>query len=178
MRKILIIMVAALFSYAAVAQVPEQLKQGSILIETEATGVNIKFTNGVGLNINATGGYFVIDKLAIGGGIGLGVVSQEVANFDDWGGTGTSTSSTTTFNFGAGARYYFLSNAKGGLFATGMFNITVGSGDAVFGLNFNGGYSFFINKYISIEPLMYINLPFAKGTSVDFGIGAGISIYL
>jgi hypothetical protein len=177
MKKLIIILVAACFANTTYAQVPEQLKKGKILIQTDATSVGIRFTNGVSMNIQGTGGYFVMDKLAIGGGIGLNVESVESTGFDGWGQT-TSTTTSTTFNLGAGARYYFLANSKGGLFASGMFQVAVGSGDPVFGVNFNGGYAFFLNKYISIEPLMVLDLPFSKGSNVNFSIGAGISIYL
>jgi hypothetical protein len=172
--QVIITIVAAMFASTTFAQVPEQLKKGNILIETSLTNVNIRFTNGVSLNIGGQGGYFVMDNLAIVGGLGLSVISQPTG--DGWGGTSNQT--TTTFELGAGARYYFLANSTGGLFAAGGFKVTVGSGDAIFGLLLNGGYAFFINKYISIEPMMILDLPFAKGTSVNFLIGAGISIYL
>ncbi|MDR1199783.1 MAG: hypothetical protein LBK94_12370 [Prevotellaceae bacterium] len=179
MKKLIVILAAACFIGTAFAQVPEQLQKGNILIETDATNVGIIFTNGVSMNISGTGGYFIADKLVIGGGIGLAVVSTESAAVGDWGEvTGGRSTTTTTFNIGAGVRYYFLANQRGGLFATGMFNVAVGSGDPVFGVKFNGGYAFFINRYLSIEPLMLLNLPFSKGSNVDFGIGAGISIYL
>lgn len=174
MKKIIVTVVAVMFASATFAQVPEQLRQGNILIETSATNIGIRFTNGVSLNINGTGGYFVIDNLVIGGNIGLNVVSQKIE--DGWGGSSTQTN--TSFNLGAGARYYFLTNDRGGLFASGLFNVTVGSGDPVFGVTFNGGYAFFVNRYISIEPALILDLPFAKGSSVNFGIGAGISLYL
>ncbi|MDR1553842.1 MAG: hypothetical protein LBS69_10330 [Prevotellaceae bacterium] len=175
MKKLMITLVAAFIACTAFAQVPEQLQKGNILIAADGTSVGIRFTNGVALNINGTGGYFVADKLAIAGGIGLNVASTEsVAG--EWGETSSSTT-TTTFDIGAGVRYYFLANSRGGLFATAMFKVTVGSGDPVFGVNFNGGYAFFINKNISIEPLMIIDLPFSKGADVNFGIGAGFSLY-
>jgi hypothetical protein len=177
MKKLIIILVAACIANTTFAQVPEQLKKGNILIATDASSVGIRFTNGVSMDISGTGGYFVMDKLAISGGIGLNVVSTETAGIGGFGEVTTSTTTSTTFNLGAGVRYYFLSNAKGGLFATGLFQVAVGSGDPVFGVNFNGGYAFFLNKYISIEPLMVIDLPFSKGADVNFGIGAGISIY-
>ena len=174
MKKIIFTIVAVTFACTTFAQVPVQLEKGNIFIETQSTGVGIRFTNGVSLNIGGTGGYFVMDKLMIGGVLGLNVISQQTQ--DGWGNSSTQTS--TSFDFGAGARYYFLANSTGGLFATGLLKITVGSGDAIFGVAFNGGYAFFLNKYISIEPLMWLDLPFAKGTRVNFGIGAGISLYL
>ncbi|MDR1348707.1 MAG: hypothetical protein LBJ63_09860 [Prevotellaceae bacterium] len=179
MKKLMITMVAACLACTAFAQVPEQLQKGNILIETDATNVGIRFTNGVSMEIAGTGGYFIADKFLIGGTLGLNVVSTESTAVGDWGeAIGGGSSTTTTFDIGAGVRYYFLTNQRGGLFATGMFNVTVGSGDPVFGVRFNGGYAFFINKYISVEPLMLLTLPFSKGSNVDFGIGAGISIYL
>ncbi|MDR1056677.1 MAG: hypothetical protein LBL90_12845 [Prevotellaceae bacterium] len=174
MKKLMITLVAACIACTIFAQVPEQLRKGNILIETDATNVGIRFTNGVSMEISGAGGYFITDKLVIAGGIGLDVISTESGN---WDGT-SSTQTNTTFDIGAGVRYYFLANQRGGLFATGMFSVVVGSGDPVFGVRFNGGYAFFINRYLSIEPLMQLDLPFSKGTKVNFGIGAGISIYL
>jgi hypothetical protein len=174
MKKIIFTIVATMLVCTTFAQVPVQLKKGNILIETSSTEVNIRFTNGVSLNIGGQGGYFVMDNLMIGGILGLNVQSQQIS--DGWGGASTQTS--TSFDFGAGARYYFLASDMGALFASGLFKVTVGSGDAIFGVAFNVGYAFFLNKYISIEPLMWLDLPFAKGTNVNFGIGAGISLYL
>jgi hypothetical protein len=178
MRKLMVTFAAVCFIGTAFAQLPGQLQKGKILIETDATNVGIRFTNGVSLNISGTGGYFIADKLSIVGGIGLNVISTDTGGVDLWGEPTSSTTTNTTFDIGAGARYYFLANPRGGLFATGMFKVTVGSGDPVFGVNFNGGYAFFINEYISIEPLMMLDLPFSKGTKVNFSIGAGISLYL
>jgi len=174
MKRIIITIVAATFACTTFAQVPEQLKKGRILINANSTEANIRFTHGVSLNINGTGGYFVMDKLAIGGNLGLDVVSTEV--WDGWG--GSRNQSNTTFNLGVGARYHFLEGKKGSLFTTGLFNIAVGSGDPVFGMALQGGYAFFLNRYVSVEPVMGLILPFKKGAGVDFVIGAGISLYL
>jgi len=161
MKKFIITIVAATFACAAFAQTSEQLKKGSILIHASSTSMDFKFTNGTTFGINAAGGYFIMDKLAVIGGIGTQVMD---------GGT--------MFTIGAGARYYFLPLGEGALFGSGKFNLSTGGGQTIFGIGLEGGYAFFLNRYISIEPLLYLNIPFKEGAKVDVGIGAGISLYL
>ena len=174
MKKFFTIMIIAMFASAAFAQVPEQLKKGTIAFQADVTNIDLRLTNGVSLNLGGLGQYFIMDKLGLVGGIGLNVDSNEqVGAFGE-----TTTSSTTTFDLAFGARYYFLESKKGSLFATAGFKLATGAGDTQFGFLLNGGYSFFLNRHISIEPLVSLDLPFSKGSNVNFNIGAGISIYL
>ena len=165
MKKIITIVVAAAFACATFAQTPEQLQKGSILIETTTSQMNLKFTNGVTFGFGVTGGYFIMDKLAGLGTIGLNAQSG-------W----------TEFNFALGGRYYFLPLWKGSLFGDFLFNLRTGSGggnsNTVVGIGINAGYAYFLNRHVSIEPLMWLDIPFKEGHKVNFGIGAGISIYL
>ena len=165
MKKIIITIVAATFAFAAFAETPEQIQKGSILIETSTTTMDLRFTNGVAFGFNVAGGYFIMDKLA-----GLGVIGLN------------ATSGNTTFNFSLGGRYYPLTLGPGSLFGDFLFNLRTGgpSGatETVVGIGINAGYAFFLNKHVSIDPLMWLDIPFSKGTRVNLGIGAAITVYL
>jgi|GEM_PF-1825058 len=174
MKKFFITIVAATFAFAAFAETPEQIQKGSILIETvvigetigaDNTSMGLRFTNGVAFGFSGTGGYFIMDKLAGLGKIGLSAQSG-------W----------TQFNFSLGGRYYPLTLWKGSLFGDFLFNLATGGGngrsETVVGITINAGYAFFLNRHVSVEPLMYLDIPFKKGHKVNLGIGAAISIYL
>jgi len=163
MKKIIITIVALTFACATTfAETPEQIQKGSILIETVATSMNLKLTNGVVFGLNGAGGYFIIDKLA-----GLTGISLNAAD----GGT--------VFEFSLGGRYYPLTLWKGSLFGDFLFNLHTQKGSTYVGIGINAGYAFFLNRNVSVEPLLYLNVPFKKGVGgVAFGLAAAIAIYL
>jgi len=161
MKKFFITIVAATFAFAALAETPEQIQKGSILIETVATSMNLKLTNGVVFGLNGTGGYFIMDKLAGLAGIRLNAAEG------------------TVFEFSLGGRYYPLTLWKGSLFGDFLFNLHTQKGLTYVGIGINAGYAFFLNRNVSVEPVMYLDIPFKKGVGgVAFGIGAAIAIYL
>ncbi|MDR0294835.1 MAG: hypothetical protein LBH91_01400 [Prevotellaceae bacterium] len=166
MRKIIITIVAAIFACAAFAETPEQIQKGSILIETQFTDMNLKLTNGVVFGFHATGGYFIIDKLAGLASIGLDAMSG-----------------STRFSFSLGGRYYPLKLGPGTLFGDLSFGLSTQSGGdsslTIFGVETRAGYALFLNRNVSVEPLMYLQIPFKKNVGgVALGFGAAISIYL
>ena len=95
-------------------------------------------------NLGLDGGYFIMDDLAIKGGLGYG---------------GESVGSTSSFSYRLGAKYYIKSMIPVTLDLTGA------SGDAV--ENFNGdtpmwlgigaGYAWFVGNNVSIEPGLRYN---------------------
>ena len=160
MKKVAFIIVCILFmTGSAMAQFP--IKKGNVLINANLSDVDLSFGDGTSFTLNAYGGYFIIDNLAIAGG--LGIHAEDSYN---------------KFSIDAGARYYFLEQSKGSFFAAGLLNVTKYEDvDATFGLKFQGGYAFFVNQHISLEPMVSLWLPFSSGYDVTFSIGGGISIY-
>ena len=167
MKKIITTIVAIAFACATTfAETPEQVQKGSILIEADVTDMNLKVTNGVVFSFQGTGGYFIIDRLAGLGSIGL-----------------TAQSGWTEFRFSLGGRYYPFDFWKGSLFGDFSFNLRTGSGggasQTIFGITTRVGYALFLNRHVSVEPLMYLYIPFKKNVGgVALGFGAAISIYL
>ena len=171
MKKIIITIVAATFVCATFAQTPEQLQQGSIGIQTSITNMNLKFTNGVDFGFNVAGGYLIMDKLAGLAVIGLNAIAGQQGE-----------EGITIFNFSLGGRYYPLMLGPGSLFGDFLFNLSTGGPSGatrtIVGIGINAGYAFFLNRHVSIDPLMWLDIPFSKGTRVNLGIGAAITVYL
>ena len=151
--------VAILFTGTTMAQFP--IQKGNMFVNANVSEVELSFSNTTTFNIGAYGGYFLVDNLALVGG--LGFMAQKDFNF---------------FNFAAGVRYYFMETSQGSLFASGLMDIDkVKDVDATVGLRLNGGYSFFLNQYVALEPVATLRIPFSDGTDVTFSLGAGISVF-
>lgn len=135
-----------------------------------------------------TAGYFVIDNLAIGAGLGLTFQNRE---------TGNQETSFTRFDFGPLARYYFgEDNIK--FYPQIGFKLLFGSQESGgqetdfngFFFNIGGGAAFFVTDNIAIEGLLAFDLGSQEqesgngfgGQNLEFDIreftfGFGVSIF-
>lgn len=112
-------------------------------------------------NLNANGGYFVADKLALAGGL----------HFDM---TSVDPDSENNINLNAGLRYYFLQ----GLFANTLLNLTkYDSSKAEFGLTIGAGYSIFMNNHTAFEPTVNFLIPFKENRATNFTIGGSFIVF-
>lgn len=110
-------------------------------------------------NIGVEGGYFLMDKLAIKGGLGYGngksisLSSVGAAGGGEGGGEGSGEGGTTSgirgsvLSYKIGAKYYFLNRIPLQIDYSGN---NVRNGERYMGAQ--TGYAFFIGKNITIEP--------------------------
>ena len=145
----------ALFLFVAsyVFSQESAIDKGIILIKGSSS-TNISFIQGTPININVSGGYFFFNKIALG-------VDADLSFFD--GGSDT--------NFRPFGRYYFNEKFYGGV---GLFSYPnpIGSGKKLTA-NLEGGYVFFLNDFIALEPS--INYPLIDHSYLSLHLG--ISIY-
>ncbi|MBQ3812484.1 MAG: DUF3575 domain-containing protein [Bacteroidales bacterium] len=142
------------------------ITKGTIFFNTNATNIsfnNISFGAKDGsetqsltrFGLLGTGGYGIIDNLALVGGVGF-----QYGKVDD--------SSLTAFTLNAGARYYIIHSLyASGMFVLGTTNINnnteegpTGKG-STFGFDIGVGYSWFLTPRIALEP----NLSYSIGLS-------------
>ena len=159
-RLFLTLFAGCLLAAAASAQT---IPAGSIFVNPSLT--NLSF-NAITASVNgekesfsryglqATGGYAIMDDLAVVGGIGF-----QGGSYD-----GSSISMLTLF---AGARYYVIPNVYAGA------NLTLGTATAnnkvstdvdsnlkgnSLGVELNAGYTYFLSSKVAIEPSLSYNL--------------------
>jgi hypothetical protein len=94
-------------------------------------------------------GYFINDKLAVGGTIGFQNTSTKPSG-------GGSSASTSEFGIGLMARYYTTPASQFSLFAEGGFEFTSqsadgGGGGTGFGLSAKPGINYFVSPHFSLE---------------------------
>ena len=137
----------------------------------ESSGSSFDGNKNTNINLNPTFGLFVADGIVAG--TGLNVFSFKTEND-----AGTSSSTNSGFTLTPFGRYYHES----GLF--GHLNFEIGSGkvkvedpsfpseskDSIFGWKLGGGYAFFLNNNIAVEPMItYGSTTFKdKDSAVDF----------
>jgi hypothetical protein len=164
MKKILfVVLAAALMSGTAMAQIP--IGKGDFFVNANTSQLDLSFGNGTNFTLGANGGYFIINKLAIVGGLNIG--TQKISGV-----------SNNHFNLNVGARYHFWEQSKGCLFASALMGVEKYKNiSASFAFTLNAGYAFFLTEHIALEPLLTLMLPFNSDYDVTFSIGGGISIY-
>ncbi|MFK7951548.1 MAG: hypothetical protein AB8B73_01780 [Ekhidna sp.] len=153
-----------------------QTEQGAILVGASS---NLGFTstsvdgvddNASNFNLDARGGYFVIDNLAVG--LGLGFNNQKQGD-----------NKIGTTSFGLFGRYY----VNGTFFLGAGFDTTkttletaAGSGDVSGSfINFEAGYPVWLGDNAAIEPSLNYSIGGGDandGTNV-FGLAVGFSLY-
>jgi len=162
MKKLLLVLLAvASLSTVAVAQ--SNVSKGKFIVGANVTELNLDILQDFSLSLDAGGGYFIADNFAILGQVGAGFA-------DD----------ITLFRLFVGAGYYIMPTA------TGAFNIKAlvgfntgkvyGYSDTAFAAMIGAGYSFFLNDYVSLDPMLNLGIPFEEG-DVSLGLGIGFSIY-
>lgn len=159
MKKIFFLLLGLLF-IVSVANA-QKIDKGSYYIGAKSTGLDFSFSDKVSLGMHANGGYFIMDKLAVGGEFGF-----------------LSYDSNTSFRLMANASYYFLETSSGALygrFGTGLDKYV--GGDTSVAIDISGGYSFFVTENIAIEPTAGFFIPFKEGRDASFNIGVGFCLY-
>lgn len=153
-----------------------QTEQGGMLVgassnlgfsSTSVDGVDDNTSN---FNLNARGGYFVIDNLAVGLNLGFNNAKQ-------------GDNKSTTTSIGLFGRYY----VNGTFFLGAGFDSTkakvetaAGSGDVSGSwIRLEGGYPVWLNDNIAVEPALNYNI--GGGDANDgvsqFGLAVGFSLY-
>lgn len=160
MKKILVVISLLIVSLAANAQ----FERGKVLINTSLTGAGISYSSEEKghFGIEATGGYFIFDNVALTSTFGM-----------------TLNDGLDTYHFGLGGRYYFDNCGifvGGGLKATD-YNYKDASDVSDFALTAECGYAFFVSKNITIEPCAYYNLSLKNSDYSKLGMKVGFSLY-
>lgn len=158
-----ILFVIAVVSMAWGAHAQERFSKGDVFLGGRLTGLDMRYSTVEGesafnFSLQAGGGYFVSNKFAIDGTLG---VAYEDA------------SESTLFVFGMGLRYY----------PTDKFYVRAGYEldkishiDPLSYVHFEAGYDFFVSENVFLEPSVY----FSQGLSewdesstigLSFGIG-------
>lgn len=196
MKKIVTLAAFALICSGAFAQFNQgrYLVGGSLGLSTSTTkyktdNSTTTISKGVSFSLAPDAGYFVIDNLAVGAGIGLTISTDNGAGDDD------TKSSSTSIMFSPFVRYYL----QQGIFFHGQ----VGFGSVTSKYKYDGsnttdtdktgrfdwalgaGYAYFINDYVAIEPMVGFQAQAYKDDDTDnkatdagLFIRVGFQIYL
>jgi outer membrane protein len=192
MKKITILVIALASSFGALAQYNQgrMLVGGSFELSTRTFKTrdgNQTTTRGTQtvFNLSPRFGYFIIDNLAIGAGVGLGLVKWNSKN----NGTDYNTSSISFQPF---ARYYLPVNV--------FFHGELGIGTSrtryedqnfndeqrnIFNLALGAGYALFLTDNVAVEPTLMYKFSRSKyddedekDTDSGLFLGVGFQIYL
>ncbi len=150
--------------------------------KVKSGGTTTTVSKTTSFSLQPQGGYFVIDNLAAGAGIGL---STSTTKFD---GTNNKDGSNQLV-FAPFGRYYFDKLYVQGAFQFGSAKSKATSGGtttttkfSVGGWSILGGYAFFISDAISLEPQVgyasqSLKVKNTNAKSIDSGIVIGIGLY-
>jgi hypothetical protein len=144
-----------------------QINKGTFLVGASSnlgfssTSTEISDDNVNVFLLDVSGGYFVIDNLALGLSFGYSKYSYE--DFD-----GSSTS------FGLFGRYYVNGKVFLGL---GFASAKVEDSDAVNSIPLEVGYAAFVTDNIAIEPSLSYSLGLGDNESNTFGLQVGFTLY-
>ena len=111
------------------------------------------------MDLNAKCGYLFEDDWMITGTLGY-----------DWHKVGDD-----TFTLGAGLRYYIEQN---GVFLGAGVRLADMTNDLDFQPNIALGYSFFLNRTVTVEPELYFNLSTKDFDYSSYGLRIGVGMYL
>ena len=169
MKKILITVftISALFCSA-------QISKGTILAGASSNlGLsNYKPDGGISttyFNLNAKGGYFIIDNLAVG--LNMGINREDRTNY-------TNAQSL----IGLFGRYYINGKIITGL-GLGVVNNRLDINNNTTKSNYSrvtltGGYAIFIGQVIAVEPTLNINIDGGNNKGVGLGLAVGFTLFL
>jgi hypothetical protein len=166
-KKIVLVAAATMFfATAAVAQSQTEAKK--IFLNAELSGLNANFTpSPFSLGVNAGGGYFVIDNLAVRAQLGVGFTAKQ-GNIE----------SQTNINFGVGGRYYLHNFFLDALFQGANIGFTdEGKRKLEVGVQGALGYAIFLNDHVAFEPAVTFGKFFIDGSEFNVGLNAAFSIY-
>lgn len=164
MKKLLLTL-TAVFLFAALNA---QIEQGTIYagvnssLGYSSTSIDGADDNVNQFNINLMGGYFFIENLMGGAGLGYNSITQ--GDFD-----------SSTFNWSLFGRYYI----NGEFFlGAGYESIKPDGSDATNSVNLTGGYAAFITDDITVEPALNYRLGMGDNDTNTFSLNVGFGLYL
>jgi outer membrane protein len=191
MKKITILLITICTTFGAYAQyskgrmlVGGSLGFSAVTDKTKANGTTTTLGKSTDFSFAPQFGYFVIDNLAVGAGldIGVGKWNDEFDGDDDW--------NYSSVEFIPFVRYYLPQN----IFFQGMIGVgsqknEYGSGetykDAIFSWSLAAGYAYFLTDNVAVEPLIgYGSTSWSDKDSdvkdIDMGLflRVGFQIYL
>ena len=155
MKKVILLMLLLVSTLTANAQ----FAQGTKYVSTSLSGIGLSYSDNqkFRLGVDATAGYFMADCLMLRGSVSY----NHTPEIDD-------------VAIGAGIRYYF--DQCGVFMGAGAdyVHYTPNSNDVQIPVEI--GYSFFVNRFITIEPSVYYKMSldsFSKKSTVGIRIGLG-----
>lgn len=157
MKKIALFVMALIVSVAANAQ----FEQGKFYCGASFSGFDLGYsglTKGH-VNVQAKGGYLLWDNI-----MATAQLSYE-----------KSKDTPAAFSCGIGGRYYIEQN---GLFLGAGARLANITHDLDLQPNASLGYAFFLNRTVTIEPELYVNISTKDFDYSSFGFRLGIGIYL
>ena len=160
MKKILYL----IFALLATVNANAQFEEGKTYVGASLSGFNLNVSGAEKLRFSfgAMGGYFIQDNILLHANIGIEANNGDI--------------NKNKFSLGAGGRYYFVEN---GLFAgvsAKYQHVQKEYSDIL--PEIEGGYAFFINRSVTIEPSVYYQASFIHSKRNRFGLRIGIGIYL
>jgi outer membrane protein W len=196
MKKIITVIALALICSGAYAQ----FNQGRYLVggsvgfvtttsKTKTDNATTKNGSSTSFTLAPDVGYFIIDNLAVGAGLGVSLSSSKSAGNND------SKSSSSSFTLTPFVRYYL----DQGIFFQGQVGFGGGSGKytpdgsttsttekfGLFSWALAAGYAHFLNDYVALEPIVgyganttSYNDPDFKSVSSGLFINVGLQVYL
>lgn len=179
MKKITLIILSACFAISFSANA--QIQQGNVLVGGTFTNLQLGLNapNVFNLNITPQAAWFILDNVALGGYVNLGIQSAKKSN------------TTTSYGVGALGRYYTGSDVAvlrhGRIFGEatlgiGGTNVSSGGGNTN-GLDFSAGpgFAYFITPSIGLETLLKFNGLAGFGSQnfqSKLNLSFGLQVYL
>lgn len=160
MKKIFLSLVMALVCLSASAQ----FEAGKKFVNASVSGLTLAYSKDtrLTLDVEATGGYFVVQDLMVFGRVGYSHPQQKTDNLE----------------LGVGGRYYIEQNGLSLGLGLSYEHAHVGdfNDDHCF-ITPELGYTFFLNRYVTLEPALYYKMSldnFADASTVGLKLGLGI----
>ena len=159
-KKLFVAAISLMMAMSANAQYLNDSKtpfeEGKWMIGASMTGFGLSYHKGEEwhINLEAKGGYLIVDNWMITGKLG----------YDN------STYGSSDFQLGAGLRYYIEQN---GIYvgAGGKFVHAYGFDDIM--PEVNVGYAFFLSRHVTIEPELYYELSTKCSDNSGLGVKLG-----
>ena len=177
MKKMIVAAIGLMMAMSANAQYLNDSKtpfdEGKFYVNAALSTTSLSYSKATDFNfgINGKAGYFLMDNLMAVG----------VAGFDAMG-----SGKLITTQLGAGARWYFDTI---GIYVGGIAkyvyerekividDVTLHTSVNDFRPELNAGYTFFLNRNITVEPEAYYEISCDNNDKSGFGVRVGLSIY-
>jgi hypothetical protein len=171
MKKFLLITLVALLG---IATANAQIAKGTTVLIASGSSLDLGYTSNsdtdlktTGFGLTGVGAHFIIDNLAIVGGLGFDYIHYK------WHGESENSNS---IGFLAGLRYYFVKTAYGSALYSG--SKSKGS-DFASAVHLEVGYDIFISDKVFLEPAVYYGKGFSDSDKTSsFGVSFGIGVVL